>query len=58
MPKPYPRDFRDAVVAVVTSPVTVAQSREPGLSIKRLATDFGISETCLKNWMRPAEASS
>jgi transposase-like protein len=48
VPKPYPREFRDDVVAV-------AQRREPGVSIKQIATDFGISETCLQNWLRKAE---
>ncbi len=35
MPKPYPREFRDDVVAV-------AQRREPGVTIKQIAEDFGI----------------
>ena len=48
MPKPYPREFRDDVVAV-------AQRREPGVSIKQIADDFGISETCLQNWLRRAD---
>ena len=42
MPKPYPREFRDDVVAV-------ARRREDGVSIKQIATDFGISETCQQN---------
>jgi transposase len=42
VPKPYPRDFRDDVVAV-------AQRREPGVMIKQVADAFGISETCLQN---------
>ena len=48
MPKPYPREFRDDVVAV-------ARRREDGVSIKQIATDFGISETCLQNWLRAAD---
>lgn len=48
MPKPYPKEFRDDVVAV-------AQRREPGVTIKEIAEDFGISETCLQNWLRQAE---
>lgn len=51
MPKPYPREFRDDVVAV-------AQRREPGVTIKEIATDFGISETCLQNWLRQAEVEA
>ncbi|UJP08944.1 IS3 family transposase [Microbacterium sp. KUDC0406] len=48
MPKPYPREFRDDVVRV-------ARQREDGVSIKQIATDFGISETCLQNWLRQAD---
>ena len=51
MPKPYPREFRDDVVAV-------AQRREPGVTIKQVATDFGISETCLQNWLRQADVEA
>ena len=51
MPKPYPREFRDDVVAV-------AQRREPGMTIKQLADDFGISETCLQNWLRQDEVEA
>ena len=45
MPKAYPREFRDDVVAV-------AQRREPGVTIKQIADEFGISEGCLQNWLR------
>ncbi len=48
MPKPYPREFRDDVVAV-------ARRREPGVTIKQVASDFGVSETCLQNWLRAAD---
>ena len=48
MPKPYPREFRDDVVRV-------ARSREPGQQLKQIAADFGISESCLANWMRAAD---
>lgn len=51
MPKPYPREFRDDVVAV-------AQRREPGVTIKEIADDFGISETCLQNWLRQADVEA
>lgn len=51
MPKAYPREFRDDVVAV-------AQRREPGVSIKQIAEDFGISETCLQNWLRQADVEA
>lgn len=48
MPKPFPREFRDDVVAV-------ARRREAGVTLKQVATDFGISETCLQNWLRQAD---
>lgn len=46
MPKPYPEEFRRDVVAV-------ARKREAPL--EQIAKDFGISETCLKNWLRQAD---
>jgi transposase len=48
MPKPYPKEFRDDVVAI-------ARRREPGTTLKQIATDFGISESCLTNWLSRAE---
>ncbi|WP_180535595.1 IS3 family transposase [Micrococcus luteus] len=48
MPKPYPQEFRDDVVRVV-------RDREPGQTIKQIAADFGIAESCLRNWMRRAD---
>lgn len=51
VPKAYPREFRDDVVAV-------AQRREPGVTIKEIADDFGISETCLQNWLRQADVEA
>ena len=48
MPKPYPKEFLDDVV-------NVARSREPGQTIKQVAADFGIAESCLRNWMRRAD---
>lgn len=51
VPKAYPREFRDDVVAV-------AQRREPGATIKEIADDFGISETCLQNWLRQADVEA
>ena len=51
MPKPYPSEFRDDVVAV-------AQRREPGVTIKQIAEDFGISEGCLQNWLRQTEVEA
>ena len=51
VPKAYPREFRDDVVAV-------AKRREPGVTIKEIADDFGISETCLQNWLRQADVEA
>ena len=48
VPKHYPQEFRDDVVRVV-------RDREPGQTIKQIAADFGIAESCLRNWMRRAD---
>src|SRR3954463_3722900 len=48
VPKPYPKEFRDDVVSV-------ARNREPGQHLKQIAADFGISESCLTNWMKSAD---
>ena len=48
VPMPYPKEFRDDVVRV-------ARSREPGQHLKQIAADFGISESCLTNWMKAAD---
>ena len=48
MPTPYPQEFRDDVVRV-------ARNREPGQKLAAIANDFGISESCLTDWMRQAD---
>ena len=48
MPKPYPQEFRDDVVAV---------TRRREASLTQVAADFGISIGCLKNWLRAAEGA-
>jgi transposase len=48
VPKPYPREFRDDVVRV-------ARNREPGVHLKQIAADFGISESCLTGWLKSAD---
>lgn len=48
MPAPYPQEFRDDVVRV-------ARDCEPGQKLSTIAKDFGISESCLTNWMRQAD---
>jgi transposase len=47
MPKPYPKEFRDDVVRV-------ALKCEPGVCIKDIAPDFGITESCLGNQLAQA----
>ena len=43
MPRPYPKEFRDA------------RERGPGVRIADIAEDFRISESCLNNWLRQAD---
>lgn len=46
LPKPFPKEFRDDVVAV-------ALRRES--SFAQIAKDFGISESCVQRWVKIAE---
>ena len=46
MPRPHPKEFRDDVVAV---------ARKGDASIPEVARDFGISESCLRNWLSKAD---
>ena len=48
MPAPHPKEFRDDVVRV-------ARGRETGVRIKDVAKDFGITESCLTNWLARAD---
>ena len=48
MPKPYPTEFRDDVVRV-------ARNREPGVTIEKIAKDFGVHPMTLTKWMRLAD---
>ncbi len=48
MPPAYPREFRNDVIRV-------ARSREPGVRLADIAKDFGISESCLNNWLNAAD---
>jgi transposase-like protein len=45
VPKPHPKEFRDDVVAV---------ARKGEAPIAEIAKDFGISESCLRNWLAKA----
>ena len=33
----------------------MARNREPGQQLKQIAADFGISESCLANWLKAAD---
>ena len=46
MPAAHPKEFRDDVVAV---------ARRGEAPIAQIARDFGISETCLRNWLHKAD---
>lgn len=48
MPRPYPQEFREDVIRV-------ARGREPGVHLKDIAADFGISESCLTGWLKAAD---
>ena len=48
MPKPYPSEFRDDVVAV-------ARRREPGVTLEQIAADFGVHPMTLSKWMHRAD---
>jgi len=46
VPRPHPKEFRDDVVAI---------ARQDETPIKQVAKDFGISESCLRNWLHQAD---
>ncbi len=46
MPKSYPPEFRGDVVAV---------ARKHEAPLHQIAKDFGISESCLANWLKKAD---
>jgi transposase-like protein len=46
MPAPHPKEFRDDVVAV---------ARRGEAPVAQIAKDFGISESCLRNWLSKAD---
>ena len=45
MPRPHPKEFREDVVAV---------ARRGEAAVAEIAKDFGISESCLRNWLAAA----
>ena len=48
VPEPHPEEFRDVVV-------NVARNRDMDQHLKQIAADFGISESCSRNWMKAAD---
>ena len=46
MPKAFPKEFRDDVIAV---------ARRAEASVAQVAKDFGISESCLHRWLALAD---
>ena len=46
VPRPHPKEFRDDVVAV---------ARKGDAPVAEIAKDFGISESCLRNWLAKAD---
>lgn len=48
MLRPYPKEFREDVIRV-------ARNRGPDVRVKDVAADFGISESCLINWLAQAD---
>jgi transposase-like protein len=46
MPRPYPAEFRGDVVAV---------ARRGDAPVSQVARDFGITESCLRNWLHAAD---
>lgn len=48
MTAPYPQELRDDVVRV-------ARNRESRKKLTVIAKDFGISDSCLTNWIRQAD---
>ncbi|WP_425436185.1 IS3 family transposase [Luteimicrobium subarcticum] len=49
MPAPHPQEFRDDAVAL---------ARKGDAPVSKIAKDLGISESCLRNWMRAADVEA
>jgi transposase-like protein len=49
MPRPHPREFREDVVAV---------ARRGEAPVAEIARGFGISESCLRNWLAAADVET
>lgn len=48
MARPYPKEFRDRVVGPV-------QQRAKGVSIEKIAGDFGVHPTTVAKWIRKSD---
>ena len=48
MPRPHPKEFRDDVVAI---------ARRGDAPVSQIAKDFGISDSCLRNWLHAADVA-
>jgi transposase len=48
VPRHYPQEFRDDVVAV---------ARKGAAPLNQIAKDFGISEGCLHNWLKRGDVA-
>ena len=46
MPRPFPQEFRQDLVAV---------ARKGEAPVSQIAKDFGISESCLHRWLQAAD---
>ena len=51
MARAFPKELRDEVV-------NVARTRGPGVTLKQIAEDFGISEPTLHNWLQKADQTA
>jgi transposase len=48
VPKPYPEEFREDVVRA-------ARNRPDGVTLERIAADFGVHPMTLSKWLRRAD---
>lgn len=46
MPRAYPKEFHEDVIRV---------ARQGDASIEQVAKDFGIADSCLRNWLKKAD---
>ncbi|MCW2962582.1 MAG: transposase family protein [Thermoleophilia bacterium] len=46
MPRPYPKEFREDVIRV---------ARQGDAPVAQIAKDFGVTESCLRNWLKAAD---